>query len=112
MKPDIVSERMRLEASHDESLAILGLSGHCWAKRRQPPKSRSLAGAVEPGLKPASLAFEKRMGHTVKIAFAPAPQIRTRIAGERWDVDRSARRIATNWSSSAGSRTNVSRSGG
>ena len=45
------------------------------------------AGAVEPGLKPAAAAFEKRTGHAVKIAFAPAPQIRTRIAeGETWDV--------------------------
>ena len=45
------------------------------------------AGAVEPGLKPASVAFEKRTGHAVKIAFAPAPQIRMRIAGgEVWDV--------------------------
>lgn len=45
------------------------------------------AGAVEPGLRPASAAFEKRTGHAVKIAFAPAPQIRARIAGgETWDV--------------------------
>ena len=45
------------------------------------------AGAVEPGLRPASVAFEKRTGHAVKIAFAPAPQIRMRItAGETWDV--------------------------
>jgi molybdate transport system substrate-binding protein len=45
------------------------------------------AGAVEPGLRPASAAFEARTGHTVKIAFAPAPQIRMRIAaGETWDV--------------------------
>jgi molybdate transport system substrate-binding protein len=45
------------------------------------------AGAVEPGLRSASVAFEKRTGHTVKIAFAPAPQIRARIAGgEMWDV--------------------------
>jgi len=46
------------------------------------------AGAVEPGLRPASVAFEKRTGHAVKISFAPAPQIRTRITGgETWDVD-------------------------
>lgn len=45
------------------------------------------AGAVEPGLRPASVAFEKRTGHAVKISFAPAPQIRTRITGgEIWDV--------------------------
>jgi molybdate transport system substrate-binding protein len=45
------------------------------------------AGAVEPGLKPAAVAFETRTGHAVTIAFAPAPQIRTRIiAGEMWDV--------------------------
>jgi molybdate transport system substrate-binding protein len=45
------------------------------------------AGAVEPGLRPASAAFEKRTGHAVKISFAPAPQIRTRInGGEKWDV--------------------------
>jgi len=45
------------------------------------------AGAVEPALGPASVAFERRTGHAVKISFAPAPQIRARIAaGEMWDV--------------------------
>jgi molybdate transport system substrate-binding protein len=45
------------------------------------------AGAVEPGLRPASVAFEKRTGHAVKISLAPAPQIRARITGgEMWDV--------------------------
>jgi molybdate transport system substrate-binding protein len=45
------------------------------------------AGAVEPGLRPASATFEKQTTHTVTIAFAPAPQIRMRIiAGETWDV--------------------------
>jgi molybdate transport system substrate-binding protein len=45
------------------------------------------AGAVEPGLRPASVAFEKRTGHAVKVSFAPAPQIRARITvGEMWDV--------------------------
>jgi molybdate transport system substrate-binding protein len=45
------------------------------------------AGAVEPGLLAAKAAFEKRTGHVVTISFAPAPQIRARIAaGETWDV--------------------------
>lgn len=45
------------------------------------------AGAVEPGLRAAAAAFEKRTGHVVKISFATAPQIRTRVAGgETWDV--------------------------
>lgn len=45
------------------------------------------AGAVEPGLRSAAVAFEKATGHNVRIEFAPAPQIRMRIAaGEAWDV--------------------------
>lgn len=45
------------------------------------------AGAVEPGLKAAAAAFEKRTGHVVKISFDTAPQIRTRVGGgETWDV--------------------------
>ena len=45
------------------------------------------AGAVEPGLRAAALAFEKRTGHVVKISFATAPQIRSRVTGgETWDV--------------------------
>jgi molybdate transport system substrate-binding protein len=72
-----------------KSLAVLGLAaGVLLGQAKTPTEIMVLsAGAVEPGLKPASLAFEKRTGHTVKIAFAPAPQIRTRIAGgETWDV--------------------------
>jgi molybdate transport system substrate-binding protein len=45
------------------------------------------AGAIEPGVRAAAAAFEKATGHTVKIAFDTAPQIRKRIAGgEMWDV--------------------------
>lgn len=45
------------------------------------------AGAIEPGIRPALAAFERESGHTVKLGFATAPQIRTRIdAGERFDV--------------------------
>ncbi len=44
-------------------------------------------GAIEPGLKAAVAAFEKLTGHTVKVIFNTAPQIRKRIAaGERFDV--------------------------
>ena len=45
------------------------------------------AGAVEPGLRAAASAFEKQTGHSVKITFNTAPQIRKRIeSGERFDV--------------------------
>ncbi len=45
------------------------------------------AGAIEPGLKAAAAAFEKQMGHFVKISFDTAPRIRTRVGGgETWDV--------------------------
>ena len=45
------------------------------------------AGAIEPGLKAAAGAFERQMGHVVKISFDTAPRIRTRIGGgETWDV--------------------------
>ena len=71
-----------------KSLAVLGLAASLLGQATTAAEITVLsAGAVEPGLKPASLAFEKGTGHTVKIAFAPAPQIRTRIAGgETWDV--------------------------
>ena len=71
-----------------KSLAVLGLAASLLGQAATAAEITVLsAGAVESGLKPASLAFEKRTGHTVKIAFAPAPQIRTRIAGgETWDV--------------------------
>jgi molybdate transport system substrate-binding protein len=36
------------------------------------------AGAPEPGLRPAVAAFERASGHTVKLTFATAPQIRER----------------------------------
>jgi molybdate transport system substrate-binding protein len=70
------------------TLAVLGLAASLLGQTTKAAEITVLsAGAVEPGLKPASLAFEKGTGHTVKIAFAPAPQIRTRIAGgETWDV--------------------------
>jgi molybdate transport system substrate-binding protein len=38
------------------------------------------AGAIEPGLKPAVAAFEKATGHTVRVTFNTAPQIRQRLA--------------------------------
>jgi len=45
------------------------------------------AGAIEPGIRPALSAFERESGHTVRLSFATAPQIRSRIdAGERFDV--------------------------
>ena len=72
-----------------KSLAVLGLAtGILLGQATTAVEVTVLsAGAVEPGLKPASVAFEKRTGHAVKIAFAPAPQIRTRLAGgEMWDV--------------------------
>jgi len=44
-------------------------------------------GAIEPGLRAAAATFEKQTGHTVKITFNTAPQIRARVgAGESWDV--------------------------
>ena len=36
------------------------------------------AGAPEPGLRPAVAAFERASGHTVKLTYATAPQIRER----------------------------------
>jgi len=72
-----------------ESLAVFGLvAGVLLGQATTAAEITVLsAGAVEPGLKPASVAFEKRTGHAVKISFAPAPQIRRRITGgETWDV--------------------------
>ena len=45
------------------------------------------AGAVEPGLHTAALAYAKQSGNEVKITFSTAPQIRKRVAdGETFDV--------------------------
>jgi len=45
------------------------------------------AGALEPGMKAAAAEFQKASGHSVKIAFNTAPQIRKRIGdGEVHDV--------------------------
>ena len=72
-----------------KSMAILGLAAGVLLRQATTAVEITVlsAGAVEPGLRPASVAFEKRTGHVVKIALAPAPQIRTRITGgEMWDV--------------------------
>ena len=45
------------------------------------------AGALEPGMKAAAAEFQKASGHSVKLTFNTAPQIRKRIAdGEVLDV--------------------------
>ena len=39
------------------------------------------AGAIEPGIKAAAAAFEKQTGHSVKITFNTAPELRKRMEG-------------------------------
>lgn len=39
------------------------------------------AGAIEPGLKPAAAAWERESGNVVRITFATAPQLKSRIGG-------------------------------
>jgi molybdate transport system substrate-binding protein len=39
------------------------------------------AGAIEPGLKAAVAAFEKQTGHSVKVTFNTAPELRKRMDG-------------------------------
>ena len=39
------------------------------------------AGAIEPGIKAAATAFEKQTGHTIKITFNTAPELRKRMEG-------------------------------
>lgn len=36
-------------------------------------------GAVEPGMRPALVAFERQSGHTVQISFAAAPELRAAL---------------------------------
>jgi molybdate transport system substrate-binding protein len=38
------------------------------------------AGAIEPGVKAAAIAFEKQTGHNIKITFNTAPELRKRMA--------------------------------
>ena len=39
------------------------------------------AGAIEPGIKAAATAFEKQAGHSIKITFNTAPELRKRMEG-------------------------------
>lgn len=39
------------------------------------------AGAIEPGLKAAAAAFDKQTGHTTKITFNTAPELKKRMEG-------------------------------
>ncbi len=39
------------------------------------------AGAIEPGLKAAAAAFDKQTGHTTRITFNTAPELRKRMEG-------------------------------
>ncbi len=39
------------------------------------------AGAIEPGIKAAAAVFEKQTGHTIKITFNTAPELRKRMEG-------------------------------
>ena len=39
------------------------------------------AGAIEPGLKAAAAAWQRESGDVVRITFATAPQLRTRVGG-------------------------------
>lgn len=44
-------------------------------------------GAIEPGLRAATAAFEKQTGHAVRITFNTAPQIQKRVeSGDKFDV--------------------------
>jgi molybdate transport system substrate-binding protein len=70
-------------------LAVLGLVAFVLLGRAMAAAEITVlsAGAVEPGLRAAAAAFEKRTGHVVKISFATAPQIRARVdGGEMVDV--------------------------
>ena len=59
------------------AFALLALGLHA----AQAAEIRVLsAGAVEPGLRPALAAFERDSGHTVRLSFASAPQIRERVS--------------------------------
>jgi molybdate transport system substrate-binding protein len=65
---------MRATITWALSITLLGLG-----LTTQAAEVRVLsAGAPEPGLRPAVAAFERASGHTVKLTFATAPQIRER----------------------------------
>ena len=52
-----------------------GLAGPAWAAEITVLS----AGAIEPGLKAAVAVFEKQTGHTVRITFNTAPELRKRM---------------------------------
>ena len=60
--------------------AVLALALAAAAPAAQAVELRVLsAGAVEPGMRPALAAFERASGHTVRIAFAAAPELRAAL---------------------------------
>ena len=59
----------------------LGLSGMLCVQAQAAELSVLSAGAIEPGLKSAVAAFEKQTGHSVKVAFNTAPELRKRMEG-------------------------------
>jgi molybdate transport system substrate-binding protein len=79
---------MRGKTPFKNGLLVSGLllSG-AWSLANAVELSVLSAGAIEPGMRPAVVAFEKESGHQIKLIFNTAPQLRKRIAdGEAWDV--------------------------
>ncbi len=73
------------------------------------------AGAIEPGIKAAVTAFEKQTGHSVKITFNTAPELRKRMdANPAFDVVIAPPAVIADFAASAklaAARANVGRVG-
>lgn len=73
------------------------------------------AGAIEPGIKAAAAAFEKQTGHSVKITFNTAPELRKRMEGNpAFDIVIAPPAVIADFAASAklaAARANVGRVG-
>ncbi len=73
------------------------------------------AGAIEPGIKAAAAAFEKQTGHSVKLTFNTAPELRKRMDGNpAFDVVIAPPAVIADFAASAklaAARANVGRVG-
>jgi molybdate transport system substrate-binding protein len=73
------------------------------------------AGAIEPGIKAAATAFEKQTGHSIKITFNTAPELRKRMeANSAFDVVIAPPAVIADFAASAklaAARANVGRVG-
>ena len=96
------------------SVALLAAAGICSGAQAAELRVLS-AGAIEPGLRAATVAFEKQTGHTAQITFNTAPELRKRMeSNPAFDVVIAPPAVINDFAAAnklADSRANVGRVG-